>query len=90
MSKKVKEKSGKHITKEIIEEISKIPTLDEKKEFLLNYIGEVDTSKKSVSNEKIEHLLQVRKWIKEIKSVQRFEIMLWNMLLSGESLARIK
>jgi len=78
------------ITKEVIDQIALIPTLDAKKEFLLEYIGEIEVDLGTLNNDKKFKLAQFRKWVNACNSNVKFETMLWNSLLSGEGLSTFR
>lgn len=72
------------VTKEIISEINKIPTLSGKKEFILNYIENVEYNSTNIKSEKIYKLAKLRLLISQCISEQKLHFTIWNMLLSGE------
>ena len=78
------------ITPDFIAEISAIPTLEAKKRHMLDYIGEIEINAGNISNDKKFHLAKFRHFVETCKSEAKFTQMLWNSLLSGEGMARLK
>jgi hypothetical protein len=78
------------ITKSIIDDIESIKPLNEKKEYLLTIIEQVEMSYPKLSTNKKIKFAQIKRRVQLCDTENKFNSILWNSLLSGEGLSSYK
>lgn len=78
------------ITKDFIDANAAQPGLEAKKRHLLEYIGEIEMEAADLKNEKKFHLAKFRIFVENCNSEAKLTQILWNSLLSGEGMSRIR
>lgn len=80
-------KKNRKITKVVIDKLEEFSTFEEKKNHLLEYIGDVDTSDKRLSPLKITKMRAFRTGIRNCSTEAKLTEILWSSLLSGENMS---